>query len=1735
MASNVVSLVIEIDSKGEPVIRRVVGGLESIEKAAKRSGASLAQNVTAASTSFLALDRIVSHVANTISGAVSASFGRLQSNAERFVGLSRSFGVPVAQISRLAYVADQAGASVEDLVQGMRQFATALGQTPTRVGFVEKLGISLKDLRALAGRDLPAALVLAAEAVAKIENQAVRAEAASRLFGRGFSGVLKVALEGEGAFARLAKRADELGETLDERVARQVRAVGTAQRDLLGAVDGLTKKIADQGGILKLQQQSYENLTERVQKFTASLSPEQLQTINGYLVAMREIVTGLSEVFLTLGVRAAAAVTDLLRIGQLHFGGVSALFEGADLALQRGGRLSKRGQSFATPQQLASISGDFSAFQSTASPEQLAELGAFRPSARASGGGGGGFGLSSLGDPEGGAKADQLKKRLADLQLALDTATGKLDATQSKVQAILADFAEFGPEVLAKVRPQAEALVAAEAKTEAALASYRRQAELLKEPTAANVEALKSLADVAAHTTGPMEDVAKAAQELRDKAQDMAIEVAKAGRELEQTLQERLEDLLDPAAKVKREFDDLRTKAKDLGRTDLLPLVDQLEAVSAAAEAFGKVFDEVERGIQDVFEGLILGTSKTEDAFKHLALAIVRSFTEVLVHQATQQLMQLLLRGVASGGSGGGLLGGLGGLLGFGAGGGGSIGVGVGTVLAGQSSDIGAFISGGGGSAPGVGTVLAPGGGGGGGFAIPDTFGVPTLATNALTGGGIGGGAGSIGSALTAWAGLIVSLGLASKGLADSRASNSALTLGTNQAARNNLTGVGAGLIGGFAAGGAAVGATAGTIAFPGIGSGLGALIGAAVGAAVGSGVSNALSAAVGKGIAEGTKLQDARRGLSQQQLDKDVRSNTMMITEILGGIGSVGISNVAGDPLSDALIKLFTPGIEPILQKIFRQAIGQGGGRLNTEGVTGQGPEGKALRAELAGVRGEAHQLARVISVAIGGGAADKGPRIAGFTNLLLGGVGNVVRKTGDQPEDVLRRALRGVFQNDLVTALQAVAVFKGAREGGARDVRDPVQRAFAAGLPRGTDVEAFSDIVLRKGAGFFDPESRKKSRQAVAEALPNLFQEGGVNNFASQLISVFQRSFTEGISKAIAQGTIGNLLAGLFTLSRRTRRRIRRNGLDEETTDLIQQDVQQGITDFTAAIAALQPALEQLAAVGDIIQKAQIQFQVSTGDRQGARNTIMEMLAPARETFEGFRALAESAAARAEVGAAGGQGFAAQEAQVRVLRRQADTARERLLDFAGVTDINAVGQSAAVRDNLQESLPLLQQFSEAQLGYLEASLQLAQQQKALFESLKAAFQGLKDQITVFRGARAGQRSLIDRDMAEARELLPKALGGDVESAQRLQAILPSIVNTAIASYAPGSQRLQDILTFADDASTKLADKFGKLADEQTQIITDLRDQFTAFSEGFVPTLVTLQGAAQQFLQSEFQKIVDKLGIEGDLYGILKSIAAELGVEFTGPSAGSGASAGRDPAQQGAATDIGRGFHGQAEFNRNDGQGFSALITLPGATAPLPVHFDSNNEWVHVPLTSNPKVWVNLQGNAIQTWFGNPPGPAGGEGQGGAAGADIPLFTPQPRAAGGPIVPGQNYIVGEHGPEVFRMGAGGGRITPWAQAFAGDSAGRPTTHGEAGDLVPLLEALLERHDRGQASLQVMIRQLVATLREDSRGGGEAHIHLPVGGDRSESKAEQARWLASVLRSNAYPELNRAVAELTRR
>lgn len=107
----------------------------------------------------------------------------------------------------------------------------------------------------------------------------------------------------------------------------------------------------------------------------------------------------------------------------------------------------------------------------------------------------------------------------------------------------------------------------------------------------------------------------------------------------------------------------------------------------------------------------------------------------------------------------------------------------------------------------------------------------------------------------------------------------------------------------------------------------------------------------------------------------------------------------------------------------------------------------------------------------------------------------------------------------------------------------------------------------------------------------------------------------------------------------------------------------------------------------------------------------------------------------------------------------------------------------------------------------------------------------------------------------------------------------------------------------------------------------------------------------------------------------------------------------------------------------------------------------------------------VGLIGNAIS-------GLIGGGGPSPVFADNIPSLGDLPaRAAGGPVLPGGTYLVGEKGPELLRMGGGGGTIVPHDQVggggnvivnqtFAPNFAGNAATRGEMLQLASMVKPM---------------------------------------------------------------------------
>jgi hypothetical protein len=1556
MADAKVQIVVEIDSNGSPVLKRLTGSFEELERGAKRAGSaavSTGQGFSRLQSNVIASNQALQLFNSTLGRLVDTfvdSFAELQSNAERFVGLSRQFGIPIEQISKLDYVAKRAGSSVEGLAQSMRIFSGVLGKRDEgTTRFFRELGLSLEALRRQAATDLPGALAKTATAIAGIRDQANRTQAASFAFGRSFGEVLKVAQEGD--FAELTRQLERLGAVMSDDLANGLERVGDAQGDAHTALLGLTQALTEQFNLVETRQALFEGFTQGLvdaRKAYAGLGdearksdiPETMRSLGHSIGLLAEKLPAVIEFFADMA-DEIDRIANLLRttLGSAALAVLLAPFTGGASigAVATAGALTGLGigvvENRFTPTRRQQRTQDLLGFiqGGGGDPLEAALAGGIGRHAgftsaelAALAGGGGGGNVTVPGGGGGGSDgAEAFAKKLGELQRRVAELRGEITPTQSAVDDIVASFGKGGE----SVRKYAEELVGLTDRQEAFLGTVEQQLEALKDPSVETIARLQTLAQTVESFEVKGEKMRDALERIAKQERDVTRETIKAGDALAKNLTERLEDLLDPAAKSRREFSELREEAKKLGRVDLLPVVDQIEAVEHAAEVLHGVFGELQRGLGDVFEGLILGTRKTEDAFKGMLVAMVRSISEFLVNAAVKQLTTFALNLVA------------------GSAGGGSAGVGD-TVSLGQLLTLGTTAVGGGGGLSSLlgGTTgsfnLGANGGfsgapfvvGGSGTSIPSTFGLGNIATTGaqafFSGSGASAAAGfapgvgevadiagtaasastSFASIVTSVAGLVLALGLAGKSLADSRKSFSSATLGTNQGKNNLLTGVGAGLVSGFTVGGALGGVAVGTVV-PGIGNVVGGIVGAAVGAALGSAIHTAVSGAITKGISGGLATRELREGITQKNVDKTVQSelsqNTTLdlISYVLNPINQLVRLIAPGLSLEGLLGAGTTPDVEEIVAKLFRKVLGAGG--LNTDKL---GNDGSGLsRAQRDLITPEARESARTIgqlvSALVGGGIGGIGDNAGNvdrenrLTNLLTGGAARKASITGQDIEEVIFSAVRRIFGGRLTAA---VNLFNGAfplRSERADELQSGLGRTFRqqfAPLDVDNIIKSMRDVAAEiKNA--FGKGPVKQSREAFRDSVGELFAEKDTN----QAIANFTRKFASAVTSALQAGlgkvlerTLGDALAPVFAALRRALRQAISDGFDAlgpKAQQKIQQSLQTlqaFLTDprfpeYIAQFVEIQRKFEQT--IADTLIKG----AAARGDTLEASRLIKEELADATALVRGFRDLATNISGR--IARALSQFGENTEAQLAPFRDRAANAKSELFLAAGlegsaenldpnsVLGINILN-NGKLKDNLPLALELLTQYSEAQLDYLEQQLALSQQLKAVYEGLRQTFKGLVDQVDVFRGARHSQRRLVDRDLEQARELLPKALGGDLDAATTLQQLLPQIFQQATSIYAPGSPALQGILDFVNTSSQQLADKFGKLADAQTEIIKGLRTDFQAFSE-FAETVETFQALAQVQLIGQFAEVVKRLGTEGPLYGILHDIAVGLNI----------------------------------------------------------------------------------------------------------------------------------------------------------------------------------------------------------------------------------------------------------------
>jgi hypothetical protein len=820
---------------------------------------------------------------------------------------------------------------------------------------------------------------------------------------------------------------------------------------------------------------------------------------------------------------------------------------------------------------------------------------------------------------------------------------------------------------------------------------------------------------------------------------------------------------------------------------------DELDAAKDNAEALAKAREEALRPIEntllliqrDLGDALVNAFTQGEDAaqsFQDVAINAVQAIAGELLQLAVTKSVVEPLMGSLQGA--GGLLGGL-----FGGGA---------TAAAG--------------AVPGV-------------TSLPAGVAGPVMTPAAAAAAGLGGE--SALGAVAGWAALVVALGAATKALVDSRTAYEKVTLGTDQGAKNALTGIQAGLIAGFTAGGAAIGS-----AVPIVGT----AVGAALGAAIGTAASQAIEQGVTRGISDGVAA-----GLTQAQLEDRV------VKELQGDVLLNILSGGSNQLASSVFGPLVTPDIEDIFAKMFRRAVGGPYG-LDTAGVQTTGRDGVAL-----GIGDEVSRAARIIAEALGaGGAAYGAERAANFEGILAGGVRKRAAETGDDAGVVLAEAFVGAFQGSFLEAAKA------ALKTGERQRTDNLQftaAEFGKGAPNfGFNYGQLATVIEREG-NVPQGRARKQAREAFGSALEAAFADAADSDaFRKSLANSVQQAFAKQGATALTKA-LGELAAPFFSISRENRqdlRRARRRGDAGATLDILTEEFRSGADEFATFVS--DPAFAKgIQALTDEFLRLQVAMALASGDTRGAADAIEQSLAPQLQLVRDAAQLSRDVRSRTAIALAG-PGFAGDRVQVDELRRISEETEARFRSRYGTPTMTGAGELVGARliDGATRLDPVdletftgdLREFADARLAGLEAEIALQRQLADTLKQAARAFGDLREQADIALDNLTANDTFA-RQVTEAQAAYAAAAASAFEDTA-LVADLQTALSTAIATALSRIDAFDALVEQFDELGRSIRTALG--TETSATRITAL---FDALNAGVAQTPEALSKAAAQLSEA--------------------------------------------------------------------------------------------------------------------------------------------------------------------------------------------------------------------------------------------------------------------------------------------
>jgi hypothetical protein len=526
---------------------------------------------------------------------------------------AKTVGMDTEGFSRLAYAADLANVSQEELQSGLGRLvkaqAAAMDQSSQQAKTFEALGIAVKNADG-SMRSTHDVMLDFADAFKELKGSPEALAAGLSIFGRGFQTFVPLINDGAQAIVDLEKEADALGVTLSTEAGENAERFNDNITRLTGATKGLVRQVAEE---------LLPDLLELSEEFVASAKngdrvSEVAQDIaDGFrvLALAGKIVVGVFQFLVDAAQATVDAFIGVYKMQQSIYKAVSGDFKGAQAdfaAAMRQGQAVR--DDFAETASNIGLGGDRGT--PAGKPVEFMDPPPPRRS-RAS--------ASRLRDVLGGDD----KKSGGKKKTGLDDAAKEAKRLEEQYQSLNASMAEnialFGNTTeVAKVRYDLE-------HGELAKLSEEKKQQLLDQASTLDLLAKE-----------------KEFLDERNKAEEEKLKLHADAQEAVAQLLEDMQFELDLMGKTNAE----RIAANELRRIGIGLTDEEIAAAQKSIEAKAQeleqqqrlvsAMDEFRQGFEDNLTDVLTGAKSIGDAFKSMADLVVQQIARMIAQQWTSQL-----------------------------------------------------------------------------------------------------------------------------------------------------------------------------------------------------------------------------------------------------------------------------------------------------------------------------------------------------------------------------------------------------------------------------------------------------------------------------------------------------------------------------------------------------------------------------------------------------------------------------------------------------------------------------------------------------------------------------------------------------------------------------------------------------------------------------------------------------------------------------------------------------------------------------------------------------------------------------------------------------------------------------------------------------------------------------------------------------------------------------------------